>query len=84
MVFLLVLAGHGALESFHDDHAEHGVLVVCILLFTVFALGAVAWRPERSSTVASPRLWFGSTRLRIAMADGRARGSPALLQRFLT
>lgn len=81
---VLGLVGHGAVETIHEDHSEHGALVACLLLFTVFAPAAIAWKQKPSPAVAGGDAGLRPQRSRPTKDEGRARASPAVLQRFLT
>ncbi len=82
-LIVLGFVGHGAFESLHEDHSEHGALVACLLLFTVFAPAAIAWKREPASAVAGSHAGLRPKRRGATKEEGRARGSPVLLQRFL-
>jgi hypothetical protein len=80
----LLVVGHGAVELLAHDHVAHSALAACVLLFTL--LVGIGFAPP-------PRGWLGQTEPNVGLScrplvirpvDGRARASPAVLQRFLT
>jgi hypothetical protein len=78
----LLVLGHGATELVVHDHAEHGMVAACVLLFTVL-LGIGLAAPSGTDTVKlgeTGGLLHGL--LVVQPVDGRARASPSALQRF--
>lgn len=82
--FVMGLAGHGLSEALHDAHTEHGVLTGCLVLFVMFASAVAYRRPVRIPFVVVAFAATRPNRFSVVATIGRARGSPALLQRFLT
>jgi hypothetical protein len=78
----LLVLGHGATELLVHEHAEHGMVAACVLLFTVL-LGIGLAPPSGTNTVKLGQTDGLLRGLRVVRpVDGRARASPPALQRF--
>jgi hypothetical protein len=80
LAVLLHTAGEAA--AGHHEHAAHGAIAVCVLLFTLAVSAGIAAPPSVMISVGTP-IRLRPSRVLLDPLDSRSRASPAWLQRFL-
>jgi hypothetical protein len=80
----LLVLGHGTTELLVHDHADHGMVAACVLLFTVLLGFGLASPSGTRAVKLGPTNGLVRRLVVVRPVDGRARASPAALQRFLS